>query len=838
MPIHFTGSYTQNFDTLATTGTSNSWENDVTLPGWSLFSQSAGTAVTIYRADSGTSNTGAFYSYGNSGADDRALGGIGSGSFTGWIAFAATNTTGLSLDTIRIEFNGEQWRNSSNDMPHTMVLEYGFGATFDAVTTWYAPGGAFDWTSPIAVIGAAALDGNGEGRVTDLGGDLTRLNWADGATLWLRWAENNDPGSDHGLAIDDFSLQALVAPPTLDLSVSSSTGREADTTVITVTATASRPVTGDQTVNLDVTGTRITADDYILSNTTITIRDGQSTGTVTLTLVDDAQAEGEEIATLTLNTPSPGVTLGSSLTQAITITDNDTPGITLTPEGDALSVTEGGSTARYRVVLNSQPTANVTLTLVSDPQEITTPTHLTFTPTNWNVAQTVTIRAIDDAIVEGNHSSTITHTVRSDDANYDTLVPDSVTVLITDNDRAGFTLSQSALTVSETGTTDRFTVTLNRQPTSNVIVQVSSRDQGEATVAPTALTFTATNWNIPQTVTVTGVDDRVVDGNQTSMLTLNVVAGQQDEAFIHVSPQTVLVTTLDNDRVMPASGPTPGANQLQGTAGADIIRARAGHDQVQGLGGNDRLFGDRGNDRLDGGQDHDTLFGGHGHDTLLGSGGRDLLVGNANNDYLEGGVDHDTLFGGHGFDTLLGGAGHDRLGGNEGRDRLDGGAGNDTLYGGMGDDIGLGGSGHDRLEGNRDRDRLFGDTGNDTLFGGTGDDTLVGGSGNDRLDGQVGNDVLNGGSGDDWIRGGWGQDVIFTGTGRDRIFLEVNQGRDRVRDFADGLDRIVLGSNLRFEQLTIQQHQRYVFISRGNQQLLLLENIQLRAITRADFVEV
>jgi len=111
--------------------------------------------------------------------------------------------------------------------------------------------------------------------------------------------------------------------PSVELSVSASTGTEAATTAITVTATASSAVTGDQTVNVAASGTGITSSDYTLNGTTLTILDGQTTGTATFTIVDDSEVEGTETATLTISSPSAGITLGSTTTQNVSITDND-----------------------------------------------------------------------------------------------------------------------------------------------------------------------------------------------------------------------------------------------------------------------------------------------------------------------------------------------------------------------------------------------------------------------------------------------------------------------------------------------------------------------------------
>ncbi|SVA93354.1 uncharacterized protein METZ01_LOCUS146208, partial [marine metagenome] len=89
-----------------------------------------------------------------------------------------------------------------------------------------------------------------------------------------------------------------------------------------------------------------------------------------------------------------------------------------------------------------------------------------------------------------------------------------------------FTVSESSRTVAETGSTQTFTVVLNTQPGSDVVINVSSGDTGEAQVNGTSvkeLTFTSSNWGTPQDVIVTGIDDDDIDGNQTTTLTVSVV---------------------------------------------------------------------------------------------------------------------------------------------------------------------------------------------------------------------------------------------------------------------------------------------------------------------------
>jgi len=218
-----TSLYSENFSSLANAGTGNAWNNDSTIPGWHLY-QSTGAAITTYNAGTGSSGTGSFYSFGAVGSAERALGGLGSGgayfgspaagAIAGWMAVALVNTSGGLFDGFSVKWDGEQWRNGGNTAAQTMVFEYGFGSAFGTVANWNTPGGSFDWPSPVNTSTAAAVDGNVDGRVPDIGGGITGLTWAAGETLWLRWVESNDAGNDHGLAIDNFSFRATTSTQT------------------------------------------------------------------------------------------------------------------------------------------------------------------------------------------------------------------------------------------------------------------------------------------------------------------------------------------------------------------------------------------------------------------------------------------------------------------------------------------------------------------------------------------------------------------------------------------------------------------------------------------------
>ncbi len=230
MAIALTGSsYSQNFDSLASSGTANAWTNDSTIEGWSLFT-GANNPIATYAAGTGSGTAGAFYSFGTA-ANERALGGLGSGgayfgspgtgAVGGYMAVAITNASAATKTQFTIGYDGEQWRNGGNTTAQTMVLEYGYGTNFTDVTSWTAPGAAFNFTSPVATASSGALDGNSAGaRVAGLGGTITGQTWDVGQTLWIRWIEVNDAGNDHGLALDNFTFTApgVNTPPTVAIN--------------------------------------------------------------------------------------------------------------------------------------------------------------------------------------------------------------------------------------------------------------------------------------------------------------------------------------------------------------------------------------------------------------------------------------------------------------------------------------------------------------------------------------------------------------------------------------------------------------------------------------------
>ncbi|NJM61157.1 MAG: S8 family serine peptidase [Oscillatoriales cyanobacterium RU_3_3] len=104
----------------------------------------------------------------------------------------------------------------------------------------------------------------------------------------------------------------------------------------------------------------------------------------------------------------------------------------------------------------------------------------------------------------------------------------------------------SGLVTTETGGTDKFTIKLNSQPTADVTINLRSNNEAEGIVSPTSVTFNSSNWNLEQTVTVTGAPDRVFDGSQIySIVTDPAVSA--DRNYSGLNAIDVLVTNSDND---------------------------------------------------------------------------------------------------------------------------------------------------------------------------------------------------------------------------------------------------------------------------------------------------
>ena len=286
---------------------------------------------------------------------------------------------------------------------------------------------------------------------------------------------------------------------------------------------------------------------------------------VTVTAVNDTLIEGTHTATITHTASGGGYTGVTIASVTVNITDNDTSGVTVTQSGGVTNVTESGVTDTYTVVLNSQPTATVTISVSGNSQVSASPGALTFTTANWNTPQTVIVTAVNDTLVEGTHTGTITHTASG--GGFTGVSIANVTVTIIDNDAGGVTVTQSdgSSNVTEGGATDSYTVVLTTQPSGAVSISLAKTPTNQVTTSPTStLRFTTKNWNRPQTVTVTAVNDTLVEGTHTATITHTASGG----GYSGVSVASVTVTITDDDEITVESLPLPVGLELVGWFGA------------------------------------------------------------------------------------------------------------------------------------------------------------------------------------------------------------------------------------------------------------------------------
>ena len=271
---------------------------------------------------------------------------------------------------------------------------------------------------------------------------------------------------------------------------------DAGETDVTVTVTLDTAATEEVTLNpviaagdqQPVQANPAAASDFAVIAQTpepqVTIPVGSTSGTTVVKIrpVSDNFAERDERLSISVN-----ATDGGGIRPAtVRILDDDTLGVTISET--ALDIDEGGSGA-YTVVLTSEPTADVTVTpsRSSGDTDVTVSGALTFTPINWNIAQTVTVSAAQDADAIQD-SATIGHRVSGGD--YEAASASDVSVTVSDDDAASteIELTVSTDSVSESAGATNITVTASLNGNAlaaGTVVTVSIGDSGDDAVSGT-----------------------------------------------------------------------------------------------------------------------------------------------------------------------------------------------------------------------------------------------------------------------------------------------------------------------------------------------------------------
>lgn len=232
-----------------------------------------------------------------------------------------------------------------------------------------------------------------------------------------------------------------------------------------------------------------------------------------------------------------------------------------------------------------------------------------------------------------------------------------------------------------------------------------------------------------------------------------------------------------------------GDDEIEGSSAADVIRGYGGDDSLNGQSGADIIYGEDGADELFGNMGNDSLYGGAGEDTLIVGRGADLAVGNAGSDWVA--VEGPSAVS---IDLLRTGA------------------------------QAIGPTATAKLSG---IENIRGTSGSDRLFGNNGANAIDAGNGNDAINGRNGADVLTGGP---------GSDTLVGGTGADQFVFWTGSGRDYIRDFTNGVDKIVFNYGpAGFDELKIIDDGYYAVIAYGRD-WIRLDKVDVQSLDASDFV--
>ena len=304
-------------------------------------------------------------------------------------------------------------------------------------------------------------------------------------------------------------------------------------------------LTGQPTGEVTVTPTSSNSDVTTSGALTFDAMNWNTPQQVTVTAGEDFDAVDDVAHVTHAVTGIPGVASGPRV--RVAVTDDDSQALTLATASLTGSGVTEGMTATYTARLASQPTGPVVVAIASSDAAVTVDADATadgeqatllFNATTWNMTQTVTVRARED---DDGENETVTLTHDPSGADYGAVTNVDVSFTVTDDDDKGGTLSRSSLDVQENGTAE-YTLVLDTEPVGGPVSVAVGGSPTVATASPETLTFTAGNWNAPQTVTVTGVDDANT-GNEIVAFTHTPTGG----GYNGVSISNVNVTAVDDD---------------------------------------------------------------------------------------------------------------------------------------------------------------------------------------------------------------------------------------------------------------------------------------------------
>ncbi len=270
----------------------------------------------------------------------------------------------------------------------------------------------------------------------------------------------------------------------------------------------------------DVSAT--TAGDYTTSSGTLNFAAGQSVKYIAVPITDDAALESLESLTVTLSSPV-GLVLGSISTHSLSITDDDSPAVSIVAN-DA-SASESGDAGQFTLTRTGPTTSALTVTLTSAGTATSGTDYATISTTQiipaGQASMTINVTPAQDTGNEGNETVILT---LASGSGYVIGTPLSATVTIADDDRSTVTIVANDAIASETaGNPGQFTIT--RTAPTNVTLTVNLTIAGTATnttdYATVSTTVAFAINDVSKTVNITPVNDSIIEGPEDATVSLN-----------------------------------------------------------------------------------------------------------------------------------------------------------------------------------------------------------------------------------------------------------------------------------------------------------------------------
>ena len=532
--------------------------------------------VTVAAAnDSDGTNDMATFSHAASGAD---YGSVPAATLTATSTDNDTPSLNVSVTALTVNENGSgSYTIRLNTQPSATVTVTVSGASGAVTVDTAATTGnqntltftSSNWATAQTVTVAAGDDGNAQNEMVSLthtatGGDYASLALPSRPGVTVTVTDNDTAGilldADPNTPNDQSGPIALAELSTASNNSASYTVRLSSEP----TQTATVAITSGDTTAVTVDDTDGDSLNGVQNTLTFTSANWNTPQTVTLTAAQDTDGVGENVTiTHTASTATQSEYTNLQATITANTTDAQAPGFVFDADPSSPATNEAGplqlaelsssstNTDDYTVRLTSQPTQTVTATITSsntlavvvDDTDTGNPgdqNTLTFTSSNWNTPQTVTLTAQQDD--NGfDESVTIAHAAATTTNSEYRNVNGDFTAAVTDDETPAITLSATTLSVQEQSSAT-YTVRLATEPVGgNVTVDVTGAADG-LSASPTRLVFTAGNWDTGRTVRITAANDQ--DGD-SEVVTFSHAASGAD--YGSVPAATIVATSTDND---------------------------------------------------------------------------------------------------------------------------------------------------------------------------------------------------------------------------------------------------------------------------------------------------